>query len=326
MNTINVQHLSKEYISYQQGGGFFTSLKSLFHREKKVVQAVKDISFKVEEGELVGFLGPNGAGKTTTLKMLSGILYPTGGTAQVLGFVPWERKAAYLKQCSIVMGQKQQLWWDLPAVETFRLNKEIYQVSQAQFQATVEELGALLGVTHLLTTPVRKLSLGERMKCELIAALIHQPKVLFLDEPTVGLDVVSQQAMREFIARYNKERKTTILLTSHNMEDVEALCSRVIMIDHGRILYDGALTELVAQYVDYKLVTLTFTHDILKKDLDMYGEVVEYEKRRVVLKVPHEKVKVAAAALLTKLPVDDMLIGEVPVEEVVRMMFTKQKV
>ena len=326
MSIIEVQHLAKEYISYQQSLGFLNSLKSLFHREKKIVRAVKDISFTLEEGELVGFLGPNGAGKTTTLKMLCGILYPTGGSARVLGHVPWERKAAYLKQCSIVMGQKQQLWWDLSALETFRLNKEIYQVSHAQFQGTVEELSHILGVQDLLNTPVRKLSLGERMKCELIAALIHQPKVLFLDEPTVGLDVVSQQVMREFITRYNKERKTTILLTSHNMEDVEALCKRVIIIDHGSILYDGPLVALVAQYVDYKLVTATFTTSVVRADVAGYGEVVEYEPLRVVLKVSHKKVKTVAAALLTKLPVDDMLIGEVPVEDVVRTIFSHHKV
>ena len=196
---------------------------------------------------------------------------------------------------------------------------------QAQFQATVEELSHLLGVAHLLATPVRKLSLGERMKCELIAALIHQPKVLFLDEPTVGLDVVSQQTMREFITRYNKERKTTILLTSHNMEDVEALCKRVIIIDHGTILYDGALAALVAQYVDYKLITITFTNSVDKHDLALYGEIIEYEPLRAVLKVPHHSVKAAAAAILTKLPVDDMLIGEVPVEDVVRTIFSLHK-
>lgn len=326
MPIIEVKNLTKKYEYYKKAPGLAASLKSLFHREKLYTKAVDNISFSVEEGELVGFLGPNGAGKTTTLKMLSGILYPTSGEARVLGYVPWERKKQYQKQFAIVMGQKNQLWWDLPAMDSFILNKEIYEVSDAQFKATVGQLAELLEITDILDVQVRKLSLGQRMKCELIAALLHQPKVLFLDEPTIGLDVVSQQKMREFIKTYNAEKKTTILLTSHYMEDVEALCKRIIIIDHGAILYDGALTELMDKYVDHKVLTLTFTKPVERKELSHYGELKEFAPSRVLLNVPNAEVKKAAAEILTKLPVDDILIDEVPVEEVIRKIFTHRTV
>ncbi len=324
MPIIEVKNLTKRYEYYKKAPGLLASVKSLFHREKLFIEAVKNISFSIEEGELVGFLGPNGAGKTTTLKMLSGILYPTSGDARVLGYKPWERKKQYQKQFSIVMGQKNQLWWDLPAMDSFILNKEIYEVPDKQFHATVDELSALLEIKDILDVQVRKLSLGQRMKCELIAALLHSPKVLFLDEPTIGLDVVSQQKMREFIKTYNTQKKTTILLTSHYMEDVEALCKRVIIIDHGEIRYDGALSDLMDTYVDHKVLTITFTAPVEKKDLEKYGEVHEYAPLRVVLHTTKDEVKKSAAAILTKLPVDDILIDEVPVEDVIRKIFTKE--
>lgn len=323
MPVIEVKNLTKKYEYYKKAPGLGASIRSLFHREKLYTEAVKRISFTVEEGELVGFLGPNGAGKTTTLKMLSGILYPTSGEARVLGYVPWERKKQYQKQFAIVMGQKNQLWWDLPAMDSFILNKEIYEVADKQFKETVGELSELLEIKDILEVQVRKLSLGQRMKCELIAALLHQPKVLFLDEPTIGLDVVSQQKMREFIKTYNTEKKTTILLTSHYMEDVEALCKRIIIIDHGSILYDGELEDLMDKYVDHKVLTLTFTQPVQKDVLAKYGEVSEHAPLRVVLHVPNGEVKKSAAAILTKLPVDDILIDEVPVEEVIRKIFTR---
>lgn len=321
MPIIEVKKLSKTYTYHRKAPGLWASVKSLFHREKLYTYAVKDISFSVEEGELVGFLGPNGAGKTTTLKMLSGILYPTGGEAWVLGYVPWERRKEYQKQFAIVMGQKNQLWWDLPAMESFILNKEIYEVPEKQFRATLDELVDLLDVKDILDVQVRKLSLGQRMKCELIAALLHAPRVLFLDEPTIGLDVVSQQNMREFIKKYNTLKKTTILLTSHYMEDVEALCKRVIIINHGQIIYDGLLADLVDKYVDHKIITVSFKKEVQKKDLEKLGEIREYKPQYVVLEIKNAHVRERAAKILTTLPVDDILIDEAPVEEVIRKIF-----
>ncbi len=321
MPIISVHQLSKTYDYYKKPPGFLNSVKSLFHREKLYMDAIKKISFTVGEGELVGFLGPNGAGKTTTLKMLSGILYPTGGEAHVLGYTPWERQPEYQKQFAIVMGQKNQLWWDLPAMESFLLQKEIYRVSDGDFHATVEELTSLLDVQNILDVQVRKLSLGQRMKCELIAALLHSPKVLFLDEPTIGLDVVSQQKMREFIKKHNALKKTTILLTSHYMEDVEALCERVIIINFGQIIYDGALADLVKKYVDHKIITVSFTKPVERQDLDILGKVREYTPQYVVLEIANRHVKERAAAILSTLPVDDILIDEAPVEEVIRRIF-----
>ncbi|MBI4261928.1 ABC transporter ATP-binding protein [Candidatus Uhrbacteria bacterium] len=321
MSIIEVKKLSKTYTYHRKAPGLWASVKSLFHREKLYTHAVKDISFSVEEGELVGFLGPNGAGKTTTLKMLSGILYPTGGEARVLGYVPWERRKEYQKQFAIVMGQKNQLWWDLPAMESFILNKEIYEVPEKQFRTTLDELVDLLDVRDILDVQVRKLSLGQRMKCELIAALLHAPRVLFLDEPTIGLDVVSQQNMREFIRKYNALKKTTILLTSHYMEDVEALCKRVIIINHGQIIYDGLLADLVDKYVDHKIITVSFKKEVQKKDLEKLGEIREYKPQYVVLEIKNDHVRERAAKILTTMPVDDILIDEAPVEEVIRKIF-----
>ena len=257
MPIIEVKNLSKTYEYYKKQAGLWNSVKSLFHREKLFTKAVKKVSFSIDEGELVGFLGPNGAGKTTTLKMLSGILYPTSGEATVLGYTPWKRQSAFQKQFALVMGQKNQLWWDLPAMESFLLNKEIYEVPEKQFRATLDELTTLLDIEKLLDVPVRKLSLGERMKCELVAALLHSPKVLFLDEPTIGLDVVSQHNIRQFLKSYNKEKKTTIILTSHYMEDVEALCERVVIVNHGIIMYDGALQKLVDTHINHKILDVT---------------------------------------------------------------------
>lgn len=325
MNIIEVKNLSKTYEYYKKAPGLAASLKSLFHREKLFTQAVKDVNFSIREGEIVGFLGPNGAGKTTTLKMLSGILFPTGGEASVLGYTPWKRQKEFQMQFALVMGQKNQLWWDLPAMESFILNKEIYEVGDKEFKDTLEELSELLDIKKLLDVPVRKLSLGERMKCELVAALIHNPKVLFLDEPTIGLDVVSQNNIREFLKTYNKKRKTTIILTSHYMEDVEALCERVVVINHGVIAYDGAIKQMMQEYVKSKILEITFTQSVSKKDLTEFGKIKEWDKMRVILDVPKEKVKRVAAKILTTLPVDDILINEIQVEEVIRKMFQEKK-
>src|SRR5436189_4561912 len=256
MSVIEVQGLTKSFRTYKKNPGLSGAIRGLFHREYATTLAVKDVSFTIEEGELVGFLGPNGAGKTTTLKMLSGLLYPTSGAARVLGYVPWERKDGYRRQFALLLGQKNQLWWDLPARESLELNAKIYGIESATFERTVAEMTELLAVKDKLNVSVRELSLGERMKMELIAALLHQPKVLFLDEPTIGLDVVSQKTVREFLREHNARRKTTILLTSHYMADIQALCKRVVIIDHGTIFFDGSLSEVVDRFADSKLVTI----------------------------------------------------------------------
>ncbi|HLD60947.1 MAG TPA: ABC transporter ATP-binding protein [Patescibacteria group bacterium] len=325
MPTIEVKNLSKTYEYYKKQPGLWNSVKSLFHREKLYTQAVKEMKFTINEGELVGFLGPNGAGKTTTLKMLSGIIYPSSGEAKVLGFTPWKRQAAFQKQFALVMGQKNQLWWDLPAMESFILNKEIYEVPDKQFKQNLDELLTLLEIKDIVDIPVRKLSLGQRMKCELAAALLHSPKVLFLDEPTIGLDVVSQKNIREFLKKYNREKKITIILTSHYMEDVEALCERVIIINHGSLIYDGGLSKLMDQYIDQKILEITFTEDVSRAQLEKFGVIKEYAPQRVVLEVPKEQTKNSAVRILSDLPVDDVLINEVPIDDVIRKIFTATK-
>src|SRR5580692_7030832 len=256
MPLIEVQALTKAFRTYKKEPGLRGAVRGLFHRRYEQTFAVDHVSFTVEQGELVGFLGPNGAGKTTTLKMLAGLLHPTSGSARVLGFVPWERQDGYRRQFALLLGQKNQLWWDLPARESLELNGMIYGLPTAAFQRTVDELTSLLAVRDKLDVMVRDLSLGDRMKMELIAALLHQPKVLFLDEPTIGLDVVSQKTVREFLRQHNARQKTTILLTSHYMADIQELCQRVIIIDHGTIFFDGQLSQIVDRFADSKLVTI----------------------------------------------------------------------
>lgn len=325
MSLIEVRNLSKTYEYHKKQAGLVNSLKSLFHREKLFTNAVKDINFTIEEGEIVGFLGPNGAGKTTTLKMLSGILYPNGGEATVLGHTPWHREKTFQKQFSLVMGQKNQLWWDLPAMESFILNKEIYEVSDEQFKTTLEELSEILDIKDVLDVPVRKLSLGQRMKAELVAALIHSPKVLFLDEPTIGLDVVSQNNIRNFLKEYNKKKKTTIILTSHYMEDVEALCERVVIINYGTIIFDGALKQLTDEYANKKTLEVTFTEKVNPQDFASMGELMTESPERIVLEIKKTDVKKVATKILNDFPVDDILISEINVEEVIRNIFTHAK-
>lgn len=322
---ISVNNLQKKYQYYKKAPGFAASFKALFHREKLFTEAVKRVNFSLHEGELVGFLGPNGAGKTTTLKMLSGILYPTSGEVKVLGYTPWDRKPEFQKQFSLVMGQKNQLWWDLPALDTFSLNKEIYQIPDKIYEESLEELSSLLDARDFLDVPVRKLSLGQRMKCELIAALLHRPKVLFLDEPTIGLDVTSQENIRNFIKKYNQNRKTTIILTSHYMDDIKELCRRVIIINLGKIVYDGNLEDLINKHADYKLLTMTFTKDVERSSFQHYGTVEEYHSRRVVLQVPHKRYKEISAQVLSVLPVDDIFISEVKLEDVIRDIFSSTR-
>lgn len=323
MAAIEVKGLNKTFDYFKKEPGFKGSLKSLFWRETLYHRAVEDVSFSIEEGELVGFLGPNGAGKTTTLKMLSGILYPTSGTASVLGFVPWKREGSYQRLFSIVMGQKNQLWWDLPARESFALNRDIYQIDREAYRRTLDELVDIIGIGSLLDVQVRKLSMGERMKCELIAALLHQPRVLFLDEPTIGLDVVSQENIRGFIETYNRTKKTTVILTSHYMRDVERLCRRVLVIAGGRIIYDGALAELADRYADHKIATLRLGESISDAALSPFGEVTERNGLIVTMKVAKKDLAQTALALLSTLPVEDLSIEEVAIESVIATMFAE---
>src|SRR6266480_5402339 len=325
MSVIEVQGLTKSFRTYKKNPGLSGAIKGLFHREYEMTIAVKDVSFSIEEGELVGFLGPNGAGKTTTLKMLSGLLYPTSGSAKVLGYVPWERKDGYRRQFALLLGQKNQLWWDLPARESLELNARIYGIPKDSFERTVAEMTALLTVQDKLNVSVRELSLGERMKMELIASLLHQPKVLFLDEPTIGLDVVSQKTVREFLRRHNATHHTTILLTSHYMTDIQELCRRVIIIDHGTIFFDGRLGEIVDRFADSKLVTIQCqaAANYSAANLAKYGEVAEQTPGSIQLRVKRDRVISVCKALLDELPVTDIDIQEVPIEEVIRRIFAR---
>ncbi len=325
MPVIQVQGLTKTFRTYKKQPGFAGALKGLFHRRYEPVHAVKEVGFTIEEGELVGFLGPNGAGKTTTLKMLAGLLYPTSGSAEVLGYVPWERKDGYRRQFALLLGQKNQLWWDLPARESLELNAKIYGIARADFERTVGEMTELLTVKDKLNVMVRELSLGERMKMELIAALLHQPKVLFLDEPTIGLDVVSQKTVREFIRHHNATRKTTVLLTSHYMTDIQELCRRVIIIDRGVIFFDGQLDEVIDRFADFKLITIQCDSaaGCQADDLKKFGEVVEHTPASIKLKVKRDRVIPVCKALLDELPVTDIDIQEVPIEDIIRQIFAR---
>lgn len=325
MPAITLNHLTKYYAVHQKKPGFIGSLQALFKRTYETVKAVDDISFTIEEGEIVGFIGPNGAGKTTTLKCLSGLLYPTEGSVRVLGFTPFERKADFLEQISLVMGQKNQLWWDLPAMDTFLLNKEIYGVTDEAFERVIADLSQKLEVTEILHTPVRKLSLGQRMKMELIAALIHSPKVLFLDEPTIGLDVVMQQTIRDFLREYNKHYNATIILTSHYMGDVEALCKRVIVINYGKILYDGLLSDLVKKHASYKLIKIVFGEYVDPKKLEKFGETKFFSFPQWEVKVPRKNANKIAGNILREFPVEDITIEDPEIEAVIAGFFTAHK-
>jgi ABC-2 type transport system ATP-binding protein len=326
MPAIEVHSLTRTFRTYKKQPGITGALKGLFRRHYETVHAAQDVSFNIEEGELVGFLGPNGAGKTTTLKMLAGLLYPTSGTARVLGYVPWERDDGYRRQFALLLGQKNQLWWDLPARESLELNARIYGIAQADFERTVEELTTLLDVKDKLNVMVRELSLGERMKFELTAALLHQPKVLLLDEPTIGLDVVSQKKVREFLRSHNARRRTTMLLTSHYMADIQELCDRVIIIDHGRIFFDGRLSEVLDRFADFKLVTIQCDGSATQPDsvFARFGEMVERTAAGVKLKVKRDRVVPVCKAVFDELPVRDIDIEEVPIEDIIREIFARK--
>jgi ABC-2 type transport system ATP-binding protein len=318
---ILAENLTRVFVTYRQREGLIGSLRSFVRRETTRKVAVDGVSFRVEAGELVGFLGPNGAGKTTTLKLLSGILHPTSGGATVLGHVPWRREGAFLRRMAIVMGQKNQLWWDLPAQDSFLLNRDIYQVPERSFRAKLEELTDLFQLGDLTRQPLRKLSLGERMKCELIGSLLHSPEVLFLDEPTIGLDVVTQKRLREFIREYSRRTGITTILTSHYMRDIEELCERAVIIDSGRIVHDGGLRSLVERHATHKIIEVRLEQLVPLETLARFGEVAEMDGLRAAVRVPRERVPAAAAALLAELPVADIGIEEVTAEEVLRQLF-----
>jgi ABC-2 type transport system ATP-binding protein len=322
MPIIETSHLSKTYRVTQKQDGLLGAVRSLFRREYKLVRAVNDVSFTIEPGEMVAFLGPNGAGKTTTLKMLSGIVYPTAGTARVLGYTPWERDDAFRRRFSLVMGQKNQLWWDLPAGDSFQLQREIYSLSHSEFTKTLGELTELFRVEQLVRQPVRELSLGERMRMELIAALLYCPQLLLLDEPTIGLDVVAQATIQKCLKEYNALHGVTILLTSHYMRDVEALCSRVLVISQGKLIYDGPLSGIVDQFGQFKLVRLHFNGDQPPAGLERYGEV-SFEGPVADLKVDRSRVPEVLSAVLDRYTVLDMSVQDPPLHQVITQVFEK---
>jgi ABC-2 type transport system ATP-binding protein len=321
MAAIRVSHLHKSFEYYKKEAGLKSSLKNLVRREKLVKDAVRDVSFSIEEGEIVGFLGPNGAGKTTTLKMLSGILYPTSGGADVLGYVPWARQNAFKRQFSIVMGQKSQLWWDLPANESFYLNKRIYQVDDGQYKRTIEELSESLDVKDLMSVQVRRLSLGERMKMELIASLLHRPKVIFLDEPTIGLDFTSQRKIREFLKFYNQQAKATMILTSHYMADVEELCRRTIVISQGNLIYDGELQAIREKLAARKVMRLKFAEPVEGAAFEQFGSVASFDGESLVLEVERDRVQERSNQLLSRYAVTDFTVEDIPLERGIEKLY-----
>lgn len=316
-----VDHLFKDFEVVERGAGVSGAVASLFRPKKRTVHALKGLSFSILAGELVGFIGPNGAGKTTALKTLAGILSPTSGFVSVLGYNPTDRKKEFLKNIALVMGQKNQLWWDLPAIETFELNKAIYEIPDKLYRDTLKDLVKLLEVEEYLHTPVRKLSLGQRMRMEFVASLLHRPRVLFLDEPTVGLDVVAQARVRDFVRDYNRRYESTILLTSHNMGDLINVVQRVIVVDNGEIIFDGEFRELIRRFARNKIIKVYFSKDVNLGSLEKIGEIDQVNLPEVVISVPREASAAAAAELLAEFPVADLTIEEQPIEDVVRVVF-----
>src|ERR1700694_4170769 len=323
MSAIEAHNLTKVYRTYRKERGLWGSIKGLVRRRHDETRAADKVSFQIDEGEFVGFLGPNGAGKTTVLKMLSGLLNPTSGDARVLGFVPWERRNEMKRQFSLLMGQKNALWWDLPAQESLELNRAIYGIDRDRFKKVVGGLSELLEVQDKMNVMVRELSLGERMKMELISALIHEPRVLFLDEPTIGLDVVSQKRVREFLRLYNSGHRIVTMLTSHYMQDIEELCDRVIIIDHGKIFFDGPLNSIIDRFSGYKIISLTFAQPA-ERDFSALGEVLQQTPVSVQIKVPRAKVTETCREVLEECAVMDISVQELPVEEVIRQLLCQR--
>jgi ABC-2 type transport system ATP-binding protein len=321
VSVVDVGELTKIFRVPEREAGLRASMRALFRRRHREVRAVDGISFAIDSGEVVGFLGPNGAGKTTSLKMLSGLLYPTAGEARVLGFVPSRRERDFLRQITLVMGNRNQLQWDLPALDSFELNRAIYRVGHEDFRLLRDELIELLDVGDLVRKPVRNLSLGERMKVEIVGSLVHRPQVLFLDEPTIGLDVTMQKRIRSFVAEYNRRYEATVLLTSHYMADVEALCRRVVMIHQGRIRFDGPLAQLGEQFAGYKTIEVVLADG--GADLSRYGDVLEREGDRVKLRVEKAETSRVAALLLSEQEVIDLTIEDPPIEDVIELVFAE---
>jgi ABC-2 type transport system ATP-binding protein len=322
-SVVHVSELTKIFKVPEREAGLAAAARGLFHRKMRDVHAVNAISFEIAPGEVVGFLGPNGAGKTTTLKMLAGLLYPTSGEARVLGHVPSRRERDYLRRMTMVMGNRNQLQWDIPALDSFELNRAIYRLRREDYLALRDELIELLEVEDLVRKPVRNLSLGERMKVEIVGSLLHRPQVLFLDEPTIGLDVTMQKRIRSFVAEYNRRHGATVLLTSHYMADVEALCKRVIVIHHGRILFDGALSSLADEFAAYKTIGVVLENGNVP--LDEYGEVIDRDEGRVTIRVPKAETSRVAARLLADHEVLDLTIEEPPIEDVIEMVFAQTR-
>lgn len=317
--------LSKTYKVYQRKPGVMAGLKSLVRREWKDIKAVDQLSFEVESGTIVGFLGPNGAGKTTTIKMCCGLLYASGGEVKVSGHNPWKREKEFLKKITLIMGRRNQMIWDVPAIESYEFFRAIYNIPRGEYKKTLDELVDLLELGPLLNKPIRNLSLGERMKCELTGALLHRPSVMFLDEPTIGLDVVAQHKFRRYIAEYNRRYEATILLTSHYMGDVEELCQRVIFIDQGKMIFDGNLHGLVEQFLPYKIIQLRVSNGALQKvDLTTFGEVASNGDGQVTLRVPKGETSKVVARLMSQMQIDDLSITDPPVTEVVRYIYTEK--
>jgi ABC-2 type transport system ATP-binding protein len=319
---IHIRDLRKTYVVSQREAGVAAALRSLVRRRTEKVRAVDGISFDLAPGEIVGFLGPNGAGKTTTLKMLSGLLHPTSGSVTVLGFVPSKREKAFLRQITLVMGQRNQLVWDIPAADSFELNRAIYRIPAVDYRRTLDEVTELLDLGPLLRKPVRNLSLGERMKCEIAAALLHRPQVVFLDEPTIGLDVTMQRRIRAFISEYNRRTGATVLLTSHYMADVEALCRRVVVIHHGKLLFDGDLASLVQRFTAHKTIVVQLGD--CQDDLRRYGDVISCEEGYATLRVPKAETARVTERLLAQLPVIDLTVEDPPIEEVIERVFAQE--
>ena len=321
---ILVEKLTKTYQVPEREGGFGAAVRGFFKRTYKDVKAVQEVNFKIAQGEVVGFLGPNGAGKTTTLKMLAGLLHPTSGTANVLGFTPWELKQEYLRSMTLVMGQRNRLSWDIPAADSYLLNQAIYRISDEDYKKTYKELDELLELEPLMKKPVRNLSLGERMKCEIAVGLLHRPKVLFLDEPTIGLDITGQVRIREFLREYNKRTGATILLTSHYMADVTALCERIIIIHHGQLKYDGGIGDLSRRIAPYKLIGIMLAGSD-GHDLSQYGEPVQNEEdaEKLYIQVKAEDVTKVTSRMLAELPIADISIADPPIENVIERAFNE---
>ena len=321
MNAISVKNLNKVFTYYEKKEGFQHSLKNLLVRKQKTKEAVKNISFDIDSGDIIGFLGPNGAGKTTTLKMLSGILYPTSGEVHVLGYCPWKRQKEFKMKYSMVLGQKSQLWPDLPASETSRLNQYIYEVDERKCKMLLDELTEYLDVKHLLNVQVRRLSLGERMKLELIASLIHSPQLIFLDEPSIGLDLVSQKKIRSFIRYWNEQYKTTVMITSHYMKDIEDLCERVIVINGGEKLYDGSLSDVNYMFKDIKIVNLELSSEIDDMKLGKFGVITKKDGLNCTMEVNRENLHEFIGYVTQKLNIKDISISDIPVEKGIELLY-----